>query len=123
METENLTEVEKQIVELLGQYNLIEYIGIPVATPLCKSNCTTSSISTFFCIEDSRCGDHISHNLERVVIDMCRAISLEAKKNGLERIVSANAKWTNDYNKEINPNKSLGIVTISAVFNEIETKS
>jgi hypothetical protein len=123
METENLTEVEKQIVELLGQYNLIEYIGIPVATPLCKSDFKTSSISHFFCIEDARCGDSISHNLERVVIDMCRAISLEAKKNGLERIVSADAKWTNVYNKEINPNKSLGIVTINAVFNEIETKS
>jgi hypothetical protein len=116
METETLTEVEEKIVKLLGQYNLIARIGIPVAEPPIKSDSVTSSLSTFFCLEDMRWGDHITHNLERVVIDMCRVIALEAKQSGLTSIVSAQAKWTNDYNKVTNPNKSLGTITISAVF-------
>lgn len=123
MESENLTEVEKQIVELLGQYNLTECIGIPVGTSLHNSDGITSSISSFFCIEDTCCGNNILKNLERLVIDMCRYIALEAKKNGLSRIISAQAKWTNVYNKVINPNKSIGTITVSAVFDEIETKS
>jgi hypothetical protein len=116
MESEDLTEVEKKIVEILGQYNLIECIGIPMSEPSITSDCVTSSLSTFFCLEDMRWGDHIAHNLERVVIDMCRTIALEAKQSGLTSIVSAQAKWTNDYNKVTNPNKSLGTITISAVF-------
>jgi hypothetical protein len=116
MESEDLTEVEKKIVEILGQYNLIECIGIPMSEPSITSDCVTSSLSTFFCLEDMRWGDHIAHNLERVVIDMCRTIALEARKNGLERIVSAKAEWTNIHNEAINPNKSLGTATISAVF-------
>jgi len=123
MESENLTEVEKQIIELLGQYNLTECIGIPVGTSLHNSDGITSSISSFFCIKDTCCGDHILKNLENLVIDMCRAIALEAKKNGLSRIISTQAKWNNIYNKATNPNKSIGIVTINAVFDEIETKS
>lgn len=123
MSTETLKPIEKKIVRILVDLDLAQIAGFEKAAKHSNVSIVPISTSQKICIEDACTCESCVQNLQQAIADMCLVVKLEAGKMGVSQIVSAEAKWVNDYDAASNPERNLGSIVLTFNFQKPETET